>query len=251
LDISCLKWLLYGASPISVGLMRECLETLHCRFIQMYGSTETSGTIVALSPEDHERGDSRLLRSAGRVLPGVEIQILGLDRAPLPTGAVGEIAVRSCANMAGYWNRPEETKELFTDNGFMLTGDVGQVDSAGYLFVVDRVKDLIISGGENIYPAEVERVLADHPAVAEVSVFGIPSARWGEDVKAVVVLCPNTILDGETLIGWARARMASYKLPKSVEFADALPRNPSGKVLRRVLRQKYSSAGSETSGSSS
>jgi acyl-CoA synthetase (AMP-forming)/AMP-acid ligase II len=248
LDISCLRWLLYGASPISEALMQECLTTLRCRFIQMYGSTETSGTIVALSPEDHESGHPDRLRSAGRVLPGVELRILDAEGLPAAPGATGEIAVRSYSNMVGYWNNPEATREVFAADEFMRTGDVGHLDADGYLFVLDRAKDMIISGGENIYPAEVERVLSAHPQVAEVCAFGVASARWGEEVTAAVVLRPGAELDAETLIRWARQRLAAYKLPKSVQFVDALPRNPSGKVLRRVLRHEFASGANPSGG---
>ncbi len=239
LDLSCLRCLLYGASSIPDALLHECTQTLRCDLVQMYGSTETSGTITALSPEDHRTGDSLRRRSAGKALPGVELAILDSHQAAVPTGSTGEIAVRSVANMVGYWNQAEATRETFTADRWMRTGDVGHVDADGYLFVLDRLKDMIISGGENIYPAEVERVLSACPEVAEVCVIGVQSERWGEEVKAVVVLRGDAKPNAAGIVAWARGRLAGYKLPKSVEFVSELPRNPSGKVLRKQLRQQF------------
>ena len=182
-DFSRLKYMLYGASPIPAALLKECIEVFKCGFVQMYGMTETTGTIVALPPEDHIEGLDRM-RSAGKALPGVELAILDADGKRLPPGEVGEIATRSGSNMVGYWNLPEATARTLDSDGWLRTGDAGYMDSDGYLYIHDRIKDMIISGGENIYPAEVESAICDHPDVAEVAVVGVPDDKWGEAVKA-------------------------------------------------------------------
>lgn len=237
-DFSCLRHVLYGASPIPEELLRAAMEMFGCGFVQMYGMTETSGTVAALSPGDHLSPDRARLRSAGRALPGVDIAVLDGNGQPLPVGMVGEIAVRSVANTAGYWRMPAETAALQAD-GWLRTGDAALMDGQGYLFIQDRLKDMIISGGENIYPAEVENALFGHPDVADVAVVGVPDPRWGEAVKAVIVPKPGCTPDPAGLIDWARDRIAGYKLPKSIDFAEALPRSAAGKVLRRDLRERY------------
>ena len=237
-DFSRLKYMLYGASPIPAALLRECIDVFKCGFVQLYGMTETTGTIVALPPEDHIEGLARM-RSAGKPLPGVEIAILGADGKPLPTGDVGEIATRSSSNMAGYWNLPEATAATLSKDGWLRTGDAGYLDQDGYLYIHDRIKDMIISGGENIYPAEVESAICDHPDVAEAAVIGIPDDQWGETVKAIVVMKPGKSATASDIINFARERIAGFKTPKSIDFIDALPRNPSGKILRRHLRDPY------------
>jgi fatty-acyl-CoA synthase len=237
-DFSKLKYMLYGASPIPAALLKECIEVFKCGFVQMYGMTETTGTIVALSPEDHVEGMERM-RSAGKALPGVEIAILDADGTPLPPRQVGEIATRSGSNMMGYWNLPEATAATLRTDGWLRTGDAGYMDEDGYLYIHDRIKDMIISGGENIYPAEVESALCDHPDVAEAAVIGVPDDKWGEAVKAVVVMKPGKQATATDIINFTRERIAGFKTPKSVEFLPALPRNPSGKILRRQLREPY------------
>ena len=189
-DFSRLKYMLYGASPIPAALLKECIEVFGCGFVQMYGMTETTGTIVALPPEDHVEGLERM-RSAGKALPGVELAILDADGNRLPPGEVGEIATRSSHNMAGYWNLPEATAKTLDEDGWLRTGDAGYMDEDGYLYIHDRIKDMIISGGENIYPAEVESAICDHPDVAEAAVIGVPDDKWGEAVKAIVVMKPG------------------------------------------------------------
>ena len=238
-DYSRMKHIAYGASPIPLDLLRECIEVFGCGFVQMYGMTETTGTIVALPPEDHDPAGSPRMRSAGRPLPGVEVAILDEAGNRLPHGRVGEIASRSAANMAGYWNLPDATAKTLGADGWLRTGDAGYMDEDGYIYIHDRVKDMIISGGENIYPAEVENAIYGHPAVADVAVIGVPDPRWGEAVKACVVRKPGADCGEAEIIGWARERIAAYKAPKSVDFIDALPRNPSGKILRRELRAPY------------
>jgi len=237
-DFSRLKYMFYGASPIPAALLKECIEVFKCGFVQMYGMTETTGTIVALPPEDHVEGSERM-RSAGKALPGVELAILDADGKRLPPGEVGEIATRSGSNMAGYWNLPEATARTLDSDGWLRTGDAGYVDQDGYLYIHDRIKDMIISGGENIYPAEVESAICDHPDVAEVAVVGVPDDVWGEAVKAIVVMKKGKTATASDILGFTRERIAGFKTPKSVDFIDALPRNASGKILRRHLRDPY------------
>jgi len=237
-DFSRLKYMLYGASPIPAALLKECIEVFKCGFVQMYGMTETTGTIVALPPEDHVEGLDRM-RSAGKALPGIELAILDVNGNRLPPGEVGEIATRSGSNMAGYWNLPEATARTLGADGWLRTGDAGYMDNDGYLYIHDRIKDMIISGGENIYPAEVESAICDHPDVAEVAVIGIPDEKWGEAVKAIVVMKQGKSASATDIINFTRERIAGFKTPKSVEFIEALPRNPSGKILRRHLRDPY------------
>jgi acyl-CoA synthetase (AMP-forming)/AMP-acid ligase II len=238
-DYSRLKNMLYGASPIPLDLMREAMEVFGCGFVQMYGMTETTGTIVALPPEDHDPEGTPKMRSAGKALPGIEIKIIDEAGQEVAFGEVGEIATRSAMNMRGYWNLPEATAATLSADGWLRTGDAGYMDADGYVYIHDRVKDMIISGGENIYPAEVENALYSHPAVADVAVIGVPHEKWGEAVKAMVVLKPGVDATEEDLIGFARSRIAAYKCPKSVDFIAALPRNPSGKILRRELRAPF------------
>ena len=237
-DFSRLRYMLYGASPIPAALLKECIAVFKCGFVQMYGITETTGTIVALPPEDHVEGLDRM-RSAGKALPGVELAILDADGKKLPTGEVGEIATRSGSNMVGYWNLPEATAKTLDADNWLRTGDAGYLDADGYLYIHDRIKDMIISGGENIYPAEVESAISDHPDVAEVAVVGVPDDKWGEAVKAIVVMKPGKAATSADIIGFTRERIAGFKTPKSVEFIGALPRNASGKILRRHLRDPY------------
>jgi long-chain acyl-CoA synthetase len=238
-DYSGIKYILYGASPIPLDLLRECMEVFGCGFVQMYGMTETTGTIVALPPEDHDPKGNARMRSAGKPLPGVEIAILDENGNALGPRAVGEIATRSIANMAGYWNLDEATAKTIDKDGWLRTGDAGYLDEDGYVYIHDRVKDMIISGGENIYPAEVENAIFGHADVADVAVIGVPDRKWGEAVKAVVVKKPGRDPKPDEIIAYARERIAGFKAPKSVDFIDALPRNPSGKILRRELREKY------------
>ncbi len=238
-DYSRIRTILYGASPIPLPLLREAIALFRCGFVQMYGMTETAGTISALTPEDHDPKGNIRMTSAGRALAGVEIHILDEAGNPLPPGQTGEICIRSPSTMQGYWNRPDATAEALTADGWFRSGDAGYMDEAGYVFLQDRIKDMIVSGGENIYPAEVEATLSEHPDVQEVAVIGVPSLKWGEEVKAVIVPRAGRSIAAPDLIGWARPRIAGYKLPKSVDIVEALPRGPTGKVLRRELRAPY------------
>lgn len=241
-DWSALESLSYGASPITVEALRTVLATFRTPMMQVYGMTETTGAIVQLAPEDHDPGGPRehLLRSAGRPYPWVELQIADVvTGAALPAGAVGEVQVRSDAVSPGYWNRPEESALARTADGWLRTGDAGYLDPEGYLFLTDRLKDMIVTGAENVYPIEVENVLAEHPAIADVAVIGVPDARWGETVKAVVVARPGVVLDPDEVLAWSRDRLAGFKRPTSVDVVAELPRNPSGKILKKDLRAPY------------
>ncbi len=238
-DYSRIRTILYGASPIPLPLLREAMAVFGCGFVQMYGMTETSGTVCALPPEDHDPAGNVRMASAGRPLASVEIRILDAAGQPLPPGKTGEIAIRSPLVMAGYWNRPDATAEALSEDGWFRSGDAGALDADGYLYVQDRLKDMIVSGGENVYPAEVEGALFEHPAIAEVAVIGVPSDKWGEEVKAVVVASAGVVIDPAEVIDWARSRIAGYKVPKSIEVVGALPRGPTGKILRRELRAPY------------
>ena len=237
-DWSSLKQVFYGASPIAESLLLEAREIMEARFTQLYGLTETCGCGTYLPPEAHDPAWGKL-RSCGVPYPATIVRCLDADGNPVPTGDVGEIAIKAPFVMKGYWNRPDATRESVDAYGFFRTGDAGYFDEDGFLYIHDRVKDMIVSGGENIYPAEVENAIFGHPAVADVAVIGVPDERWGEAVKAIVVVKPGEEPSPDDIIAWARERIASYKCPKTVDFIDALPRNPSGKILRKDLREPY------------
>jgi acyl-CoA synthetase (AMP-forming)/AMP-acid ligase II len=238
-DYSRLKYIIYGAAPIPLELLRECINMFGCEFIQAYGMTETTGTIVMLPPEDHDPNGNERMRSAGKALPGVELKVIGSDGKEVPLGEVGEVVTRSTNNMLGYWNLPDATAKTMTAEGWVHTGDAGYMDADGYLFIHDRVKDMIISGGENVYPAEVESAIYGHPDVLEVAVIGVPDEKWGEAVKAVCAPKPGHSIDADSIITWSRERIAGFKVPKSIDVIEALPRNASGKILRKDLRAPY------------
>ena len=241
-DFSSLKVLAYGASPMPLPVMRACLKLFpRGTMQQVYGMTEQSGVVTMLGPEDHESpAVAHRLVSAGKAIQGVEIEIRDpATSQPVPTGQSGEIWVRSEQLMGGYWGKPEATDAAMTPDGWYRSGDGGHVDTDGYVYVTDRIKDMIISGGENIYPAEIERVLAEHPALADVAVIGVPDERWGEVPKAVVVLRADASVEHNELVVWCRERLAGYKVPKTVDVVSELPRNPTGKILKRELRKPY------------
>jgi long-chain acyl-CoA synthetase len=241
-DFSSLRAIVYGASPISRDVLVRAIDRFGCDFYQAYGLTETTGAVVMLPAADHDPDGPHpeRLQAAGLAMPGVELRIADpVTSAPVPAGAVGELWIRSSQVMAGYWNQPHETAHAITPDGWFRSGDAGYLDDDGYFFISDRVKDMIISGGENIYPAEVEHVLMEHPDVADVAVIGVPDDRWGETVKALVVRTPGTTTTEADLIAFTRDRLAGYKCPTSVDWIDVLPRNPSGKVLKRDLREPY------------
>ncbi|MFI4966032.1 MAG: long-chain-fatty-acid--CoA ligase [Caulobacterales bacterium] len=235
-DLSSLKSVAYGASPISEAVLAAATERFGCGFIQFYGMTESTGAGTFLTPSDH-RG--ALMRSCGKAWPQMAVRILGHDGQEARVGEIGEIAIWGGMVMAGYWNRPEATAEAVSPDRWLKTGDAGYRDANGYIFVHDRVKDMIVSGGENIYPAEVENAILGCPGVADAAVIGAPDERWGEAVKAIVVPVKGAEPTPEAVIAWVRARIAGFKAPKSVDFIDVLPRNASGKVLRRELRKPY------------
>ena len=239
-DYSSLQVIAYGASPISEDLLVRCIGVFRCGFYQVYGLTETTGAVTILTPEDHlDESHRERLRSAGRAMDGVELRIIdaasGEDAEP---GAVGEVWIRSSQVMKGYWNKPEATAESITGDGWFHSGDAGYLID-GYLFLHDRVKDMIVTGGENVYPAEVENALMKHEGVADVAVIGVPSERWGEEVKAIVVASKDVEVTADELITFSRTQLAGFKTPKSIDFTEALPRNPSGKILKKDLRAPF------------
>ena len=241
-DFGSLRYIVYGASPISVEVLSRSLARFGCGFIQGYGLTETCGAVIHLMPSDHvtEGPGVHRLRAAGRPMPGAEMRVVEPDTGrTLDRGQVGEIQLRAGQAMKGYWNRPDDTAATFTPDGWLRSGDAGYIDEEGYLYISDRVKDMIISGGENIYPAEIENALMSHPAVADVAVIGVPSERWGETPLAVVVREPGSEPSEDDLIRHCRTRLATYKSPSQVVFTDVLPRNPTGKVLKHELRAPY------------
>jgi long-chain acyl-CoA synthetase len=241
-DLSTLQTVYYGGSPITDDTLLAALDRFGCSFVQLYGLTECTGLATSLAATDHDPGGPRahLLRSIG--LPVGPIQVRVVDPrtgAERPPGEVGEIWVRSGGVMAGYWNQPDATAEVIDAEGWLRTGDAAYRDEDGYLFIYDRVKDMIVSGGENVFPAEVENALHSHPAVGDVAVIGVPHERWGETIKAVVVPAPGASVDEADLIAFARERLAHYKCPTSVDVVEALPRNATGKILKRELREPY------------
>jgi long-chain acyl-CoA synthetase len=240
-DFSRLRKFFYGAAPIPLGLLKKGLERMECDFLQSYGMTEASGTCSMLAPRDHDDRSANRLKSAGRPVPGVEMQVVDGRGEPLAANMVGEICVRGPGVMAGYWQKPDATKATIADNGWMRSGDAGYIDEDGFIYVVDRIKDMICTGGENVYPAEVEVAIQGHPQVAEVAVIGVPHPVWGESVEAVVVPVPGQAPSEADIIAWARGRIAAYKAPKHVTFLPALPRNAAGKVLRRELAARHAS----------
>lgn len=244
-DLSSLDYVTYGAAPMSEGLIRELAARLpRVKLVQAYGMTETSPVSTLLGPEDHAVAGR--LRSAGRAVPLAEIRIVAPDGSEMPGGQAGEIVVRGPMVMRGYWRRPRETAEA-TAGGWMHTGDVGFIDADGYLFVVDRLKDMIITGGENVYSLEVENVLSTLPAVLACAVIGVPHDRWGEAIHAVVVPRPGHALDPETVTEWCQARLARYKCPKSVAIRTTpLPLTSAGKIFKAALRNEYGNGSEET-----
>jgi acyl-CoA synthetase (AMP-forming)/AMP-acid ligase II len=234
-----LKTYSYGASPMPLPLLRAALKAWpETDFIQAYGLTELCGVISHLMPEDHRSANVERLSSAGTLVPNAEVKVVDPDTlAEVPTGEQGELWFRSKQLMKGYHNKPEATAEAITEDGWFRTGDIGRIDDGGYIFVEDRLKDMIITGGENVYSIEVERVLAEHPAISEVAVIGVPDEKWGEAVKAVVSLEGDA--SEADIIAFARERLAAYKCPKTVDVLDELPRNPTGKILKKDLRQPH------------
>ena len=237
-----LKTYCYGAAPMPMPLLRAAIEAWpDTDFIQVYGLTEVCGVITHLMPPEHRDPEHpERLVSAGQCLPETEVRVVDPESLEdVGTGEHGELWFRTPQLMQGYLNKPEATAEVITEDGWFRTGDMGKVDADGYVYVEDRLKDMIISGGENIYSPEVERVLAEHPAVMEVAIIGVPDDQWGESVKAVVALHPGQEATEDELIAFCREHLAGFKCPKSVDVLEALPRNPTGKILKRDLRKPY------------
>lgn len=236
-DLSSVRHLVYGASPISEAVLERAMATFpDAGFTQAYGMTELSPIATLLSPADHLRPELR--RSAGRAAPHVEVRIVDETGTEVPRGEVGEVVARGDNVMLGYWNKPEATAEAIRD-GWMHTGDGGRMDEQGYVFIVDRIKDMIITGGENVYSVEVENAVAAHPSVAACAVIGVPDDQWGERVHAVIVLQPGAELDDNDVREHCKSLIANYKIPRSVAFVDALPVSGAGKILKRELRKEF------------
>ena len=240
-DLSSLRAICYGGAPIYVEHLRSAIAAFGPVFAQIYGQGEAPITITGLNAAEHARllatGDPRI-GSAGTVRTDVEARCVDANDVELPPGQAGEIVVRGDIVMQGYWNDPESTAEAMR-NGWLHTGDIGSFDEHGYLFLLDRAKDMIISGGNNIYPREVEEVIVQHPAVATAVVFGVPHEYWGEAVHAIVVLESGAAASEQDIIEHCARNMAGYKKPKSVEFRDSLPVSGYGKVMRREIREEY------------
>lgn len=233
-DLTSVERIYYGAAPMPPALMDRAIAAMpRVGFVQGYGMTETSGSISLLKPADHR--DPARRRSAGRAVMAIEARIVGADDVEVPAGEIGEIVARGEAVMTGYWNRPEETAEALR-GGWMHTGDVGRMDADGYIHIIDRLKDMIITGGENVYSVEVEAVLANHPAVSQCAVVGLADPRWGERVHAVIVAKPGFSPVAEDIIAHMRTKLAAYKCPRSVEFRSAMPLSAAGKILKAELR---------------
>ena len=240
-DFSQLKRITYGAAPISESLLSEAILVFECEFVQYFGQTETCGGVLSLAWPDHQKalaGRPELLRSCGRSMAGVDLKVCDEDGIELLDGETGEFVVRSDTNMNSYWKLPQETGKTLKD-GWIHTGDAGYVDEGGYAFLRDRIKDMVVSGGENIYPVEVEAVLSGHPSILEVAVIGIPDEKFGEALLAVVAVKPDTSLTRDELVEFSRDKISGFKIPRPVKIVDALPRNASGKVLKTVLREPY------------
>ena len=229
-----LRKVTYGGSVIAPSLLRECMENLDCDLAQMYAAAESGAGVTCLTPAEHRPGNPRL-SSVGLPCPGNEVKIVSRDGNVLPAGQVGQIWAKNPANFIEYWHQPEATRAALVD-GWLIMPDAGYLDEDGFLYVLDRVDDAIIVAGQNIYPAEVEKALSEHPAIADAAVVGVPDQRWGQAVKAVVVFHSDQQATMRDLMVFLRGRIADFKIPTQFEFVDTLPRNPTGKVLRRLLR---------------
>ncbi len=237
-DFSCFRLCMYAGSPIALPLIKKAMAEMQCRFVQWYGATEIVGAATLLRAEQHRFDREDQLKSCGTPVPLAEIRIVDPAGNEVPTGQVGEILIRIPSVFKGYWKRPKETAAAKV-NGWYKSGDAGYRDSEGYLYIHDRIKDMIVSGGENIYSAEIERVLAQHSALMAAAVIGVPDAKWGEAVKALVVVREGHAVTEAELIAFCREHIGGYKVPKSVDFVDDLPRTASGKLQKAILRAPY------------
>lgn len=236
-DFSSLRLVMYAGSAISSALLQRALVEMKCRFMQFYGATESSGALTLLRPEQHDVNNEARLRSCGTPLPLIEFKVVDSDGNEVPEGATGEFWIRSPTLFGGYWNQPQATAAVMRD-GWYRTGDAGFRDRDGLLYIVDRVKDMIITGGENVYSAEVEQALAKHPGVKQCAVIGLPDPKWGEKVTAVVIRCPGIAASPEDLITHCRGLIAGYKVPKEIRFVETLPMTATGKILKRAVRDQ-------------
>jgi len=241
-DFSSLKYLMYGAAPMSVEKLKQAIEVIGPVMMGGYGQTEAPASIAYLPPDAHfvegKLASDERLSSVGRPNPLVRVEIMNDANEILGPGETGEICVRGDLVMKGYYKQPDKTAETIVD-GWLHTGDIGHLDADGYLHITDRKKDMIISGGFNVYPSEVEQVIWSHPAVQDCAVIGVPDDKWGEAVKAVVELNAGQSVSADELIALCKDKLGSVKAPKTVEFVDTLPRSPVGKVLKKDLRAKY------------
>lgn len=253
-DLSSLRRVIYGASPMPLPLLRQAMDTLGCEFVQAYGMTEVSPLLTCLPACDHrfENSDARFapVKSAGRPVIGIEIRVVDYNDCDVPVGECGEIIARGPNIMKGYWNRPEISAEVLR-GGWMHTGDVGAFDEEGFLYILDRKKDMIKTGSENVYSPEVESVLCAHPAVLEAAVIGVPDPTWGETIRAVVVKRPENTLGELELIEWCRKRLTHFKCPTSAVFTEVLPKGGTGKIQKSVLREKFGARAAAGKSSSS
>jgi acyl-CoA synthetase (AMP-forming)/AMP-acid ligase II len=236
-SFTSLRKLVYGGSPISETLLEQGLQIMQCSFAQIYGLTETGNTAICLPPQAHIPGSPRM-KAAGLPYPGVSLKVIDRDGELLPVGEIGEVCIRTPACMIEYWKNPQATKTTLIDS-WIHTGDVGYLDTENYLYIFDRIKDVIIVAGENVYPTEVENALSKHSAVFDVAVIGIPDKRWGESIKAFVVLRDEQQVSARELLLFLKGKIADYKTPSQFDFINNIPRNPSGKILRRKLRDQY------------
>ena len=237
-DFSSLRLVMYAGSPIALGLIKRALQAMPCEFMQFYGATETSGAVTLLRPKEHDLEREDKLKACGRPLPLIDLRIVDDAGQDVARGQPGELWIRSPSLASGYWKKPDVTAEVF-EQGWYKSGDIAICDEEGLYYIHDRLKDMIVSGGENIYSTEIESVLSTHPAVAVVAVIGVPDARWGEAVKACVVLKNDQQVSAEDLLSHCRTRLASYKLPKSIAFYPAFPMTGSGKIAKRELRAPF------------
>jgi long-chain acyl-CoA synthetase len=244
-DLSTLKRIMYGASPMPLPLLKQSIDKFRCEFVQGYGMTEVSPVLTMLAPQDHcfENADRQFapVKSAGKPVTGVEVRVVDHNDNDVPVGQVGEVIARGPNVMKGYWNRPEVNAEVLR-GGWMHTGDLGALDEEGFLYILDRKKDMIKTGSENVYSPEVESILCAHPAVLEAAVIGVPHDTWGETIRAVTVTRPDCALTEQELIDWCRERLTHFKCPTSVVFTDCLPKGGTGKVQKNVLRERFSQA---------